>query len=71
MTKLPTPFLNLLLAVSKISISGWSLLNYLFRYFDDDDEPVTPALAYIPAPGSPTNEATCSKVSPAFCNLAS
>lgn len=30
------------------------------RYFDDDDEPATPALAYIPAPGSPTNEATCS-----------
>lgn len=25
-----------------------------FRYFEDDDEEVTPALAYIPAPGSPT-----------------
>ncbi|XP_045536772.1 ATP-dependent RNA helicase DDX42 [Papilio machaon] len=26
------------------------------EYFDDDDEPPTPALAYIPAPGSPTND---------------
>lgn len=24
------------------------------RYFEDDDEDATPALAYIPAPGSPT-----------------
>lgn len=30
------------------------------RYFDEDDEPPTPALAYIPAPGSPTYEAACS-----------
>lgn len=34
--------------------------SFVFRYFDDDDEPPTPALAYIPAPGSPTNEAACS-----------
>ncbi|XP_073956385.1 ATP-dependent RNA helicase DDX42 [Choristoneura fumiferana] len=27
------------------------------EYFDEDDEPPTPALAYIPAPGSPTYEA--------------
>lgn len=32
----------------------------LFRYFDEDDEPPTPALAYIPAPGSPSYEAACS-----------
>lgn len=32
------------------------------EYFDDDDEPPTPALAYIPAPGSPTNEASSSRV---------
>ena len=31
-----------------------------FRYFDEDDEPATPALAYIPAPGSPTYEASAS-----------
>lgn len=24
------------------------------RYFEEDDEDATPALAYIPAPGSPT-----------------
>lgn len=34
-----------------------------FRYFDEDEEPPTPALAYIPAPGSPTFEATSSRVS--------
>ncbi|XP_075978370.1 ATP-dependent RNA helicase DDX42 [Anticarsia gemmatalis] len=31
------------------------------EYFDDDDEPPTPALAYIPAPGSPTGDASGSK----------
>ncbi|XP_041979000.1 ATP-dependent RNA helicase DDX42 [Aricia agestis] len=31
------------------------------EYFDDDDEPPTPALAYIPAPGSPTHQASSSK----------
>nr|XP_032517379.1 ATP-dependent RNA helicase DDX42 [Danaus plexippus plexippus] len=31
------------------------------EYFDEDDEPPTPALAYIPAPGSPTNEANSSR----------
>ena len=38
-------------------------LNFIIligRYFDEDDEPPTPALAYIPAPGSPTYEAACS-----------
>ncbi|CAH0585445.1 unnamed protein product [Chrysodeixis includens] len=30
------------------------------EYFDEDDEPPTPALAYIPAPGSPTFEAASS-----------
>ncbi|CAK1580656.1 unnamed protein product [Parnassius mnemosyne] len=30
------------------------------EYFDEDDEPPTPALAYIPAPGSPTYEAASS-----------
>ncbi|KAL4702621.1 hypothetical protein ACJJTC_013042 [Scirpophaga incertulas] len=31
------------------------------EYFDEDDEPPTPALAYIPAPGSPSYEASGSK----------
>ncbi|KAI5631186.1 DEAD/DEAH box helicase domain-containing protein [Phthorimaea operculella] len=31
------------------------------EYFDEDDEPPTPALAYIPAPGSPTYQASSSK----------
>lgn len=35
-------------------------LNVFYRYFDEDDEPPTPALAYIPAPGSPTYEAASS-----------
>ncbi|CAB3227329.1 unnamed protein product [Arctia plantaginis] len=30
------------------------------EYFDEDDEPPTPALAYIPAPGSPTYDAASS-----------
>ncbi|XP_059052282.1 ATP-dependent RNA helicase DDX42 [Achroia grisella] len=30
------------------------------EYFDEDDEPPTPALAYIPAPGSPSYEAASS-----------
>lgn len=28
--------------------------NKNIRYFEEDDEDATPALAYIPAPGSPT-----------------
>ncbi|CAH2244580.1 jg11695 [Pararge aegeria aegeria] len=31
------------------------------EYFDEEDEPPTPALAYIPAPGSPSYEASSSK----------
>lgn len=31
-----------------------NIFGYKKRYFDDDDAEVTPDLAYIPAPGSPS-----------------
>ncbi|VVD01128.1 unnamed protein product [Leptidea sinapis] len=45
-------------AITQNAVTGFTLGKKRAKtedeYFDDDDEPPTPALAYIPAPGSPT-----------------